>query len=145
MSISSNPLDVHSGNFSASFGGKGALTQAFGLTKGKNYTLEFSIMNRNSGSATNEFVATLNKAEVLHLTNVATAGVFKDYSFNFTAASTSMALQFSATNSSSYWIIDDVHLNPATSVPEPSSFALLAAAAMGVAGRMLQQRRARVQ
>jgi choice-of-anchor C domain-containing protein len=113
-------------------GASGVIFQSFATTPGDIYDLSFEYSNNpyGSGGAMNVLVTgsgTLLNQNVSH--NASTVGNmdYKLFSQTFTAKSAMTTLQFSAlTNSGFGVVIDAVSVNP-TSVPEPSTLALLAA------------------
>ena len=118
-----------------------------GLTVGGNYQLSYWLKN-SYGSGSSTFSSTLG-SDVLKSITLAALADWTQYTFDWTATSTSAALTFSLgqTRNSSAWLLDTVSLvasTPPAEVSEPGSLLLLGLGAMAV-GVACRPRRADAQ
>lgn len=117
----------HSGTYAAFFGPvgfPGGIFQTIETTPGRDYTIDFWLMNEAdvSGSATPNFFSFNwdGGAAEFTLTDAPASG-YTHYSFLLPATSTSTDLRFSFEHGPAFWDLDDV----STTVPEPGSLALV--------------------
>ncbi|HEY5035563.1 MAG TPA: carbohydrate binding domain-containing protein, partial [Chthoniobacterales bacterium] len=130
-SVSSN--NPHTGTFSAQMGpssSDGFLDQTIPTTIGQNYTVDFWLSNSDDTN-NNDFSASFGGVTVLSLTNADQFG-YTEFTMNVTATSSSSDMHFAFYNPPSYWYLDDVSVTAA--VPEPTTVALIAFGALGLAG-----------
>jgi len=144
VGITTNANNVYAGTHAAFLSSNNAqLNQTVaGTVIGQQYTLGFVVGNRNS-SGTNDLQVSWDGATVLHLVNtfLAPAPYAAPYSFTVTATATSTPLSIKASNSTSFWLLDQVTLTP---VPEPGSLTLaLSAAGLGMLGYATRRARSR--
>ncbi|AHF91358.1 glycosyltransferase family 1 [Opitutaceae bacterium TAV5] len=120
-----------------------------GLTAGETYTVSFYIRARNVQSEEGNFSANISGGtSVILVSNIhASSTAWTLITANFTAASASINLGFTFRGINSEGItarndqmifIDNVSITPA--IPEPSTYALLAALAIGIACVIVRRR-----
>jgi hypothetical protein len=122
--INSGNLGLQFGNFeSEAYAG---LSQTIADVAGASYSVSFYVHYPNAGQdSTNSFLALLNGATKVSLSNGPAS--FTQFSFSFTGTG-SDTLGFQAKTQISEWFLDDVVVTgqaPPTSTPEPASIALL--------------------
>lgn len=133
ISVVTSPSLVHSGTYAASFGAVGSptyLTQNITTIAGEQYEIEFFL--QNNGAPANSFSVSWDGAPLYSEENL-TAFSWTEYSYLFTAADTSTAIQFAFRQDPSFFRLDDVSVD-SVSVPEPATMLLLVFGLIGLAG-----------
>jgi hypothetical protein len=108
----------HSGNFQAYFGpvgGLGFITQNLATTVGVSYTLSFWLAHPYTDTGT-EWLVSVGGSTLTDVHNAANFG-YTQFTFTFTATSSTTALQFGFLEPPSYFFLDDVTVTAATPGP----------------------------
>lgn len=136
-------LNAHTGTYglvTAPFSGFCLYTQDIATTAGAQYNFTFWIANLGGGKTQSSFEAFWDGGTVYSLTSV-TEFDYVQQSFFVTATApvTSIGFFLKGDDSPNFYRLDDISVLPAsTTVPEPSSLALLA---IGVLGALATHRR----
>jgi hypothetical protein len=138
----------HSGNDALAFGPdpSGSISQTLNTVATQSYDISFWLETcPDAGSCTptpNSLTATFGGTTLMSDSNIVLS-VWHQFVFdNVTATSSSTAFTISGLDVHSFFLIDDISVNPSTpsSVPEPSAFALLLTA-VGAVGFLARRRR----
>jgi len=115
----------HSGSFQAFSGGFGVLGQSVATTVGQSYTVDFWAATTTSGT-----LSVLGGSTVFNHLFAGPTG-YTEFTFTFTAASASSAIQFTT---GGIFLLDDISVTP-TGVPDGgTTVSLLGCALLGLAG-----------
>lgn len=132
------------GNYSASFNGgdsvpNGVLYQTISTVAGTSYTVAFNYVDNAYASGNSQSITTSAQdgaGQTLSSQSYTSSVPTQPYSLNFTAISSTTTISFADypdnNTVSQDGILDNVSVNIATAVPEPSSLALLVFGATGV-------------
>jgi hypothetical protein len=126
-------LNAHPGNVNGVF----SIFQDFATTIGQTYQLTFA-GHRRSANAHESF--SVSVGNLFDSIQNQTSGQWNEYSYQFTAVSTLSTLTFSSIdggNDTTGNVFDDIRVT--TSVPEPSTLAILALAIMGLVTRRVKK------
>jgi hypothetical protein len=137
------PPAPHSGTYHAVFGEIGSLAfidQDLPTTPGGTYDLTFWLLNNNSG-VPNRYQVSWDGSVVLDVTDAAAFGYTLFTLSGLTASTASTELKFGFRHDPSIFALDDISVEAAAAVPEPSSLALLVLGAIGL--KVAYRRRAR--
>ena len=129
-------FDANSGNYGAFLGAVGSpitLSQTLSTEAGDNLVVSFAVAQNlfltDPTGSTNTFLVTLGGATLLSLSNPASIGAYQVYTFDLTAAASSLVLNITSQNNTDYWSLDDVSVT----APEPQTLMLLGPALAGLA------------
>ena len=118
----------------ANFGATGAfddtLSQVLSTVAGQTYTISFELAH-DATNAENDFSATFGADQILSLTNTPSFG-FTLFTATAVASSGSTTLSFNGRENPAWYELDNVDVEGATAVPEPSSLAIFGAALFGL-------------
>jgi hypothetical protein len=118
------------------------LYQSIATIPGATYTFSFWQQTRVSGP--NEFQANWNNMVVLELMDTPITANFTQYIFTEVATSSSTQIRFALRQSPGFSAMDQVSVEPAPIVPEPSSLLMVGTAlALGGSGAVARRRPAR--
>jgi hypothetical protein len=125
----------HSGNFQVFFGPVGShgfMAQNLATTPGGSYVIDFWLASL-AGPA-NFFSVNWDGASIFSLTD-SSAFDYTEFTFELSAANASTPLQFEFVQNASFFLLDDVIVNPSgVTVPDAgSTFSLLSLASLGIA------------
>jgi len=136
---------AQTGTYGVYLGNGCTLSQSIATTVGQSYTFSFWLRS-NAGQSMS---ASWNGVQAIFVNDTITGG-FIQLSAAVTAVGTSSTIQFASTiNEGQFLSIDDVSVlgagetpaGPSTTVPEPSTVALMTAGLLGVAGAARRRRR----
>jgi PEP-CTERM motif len=116
---------AHSGNFGAFFGAVGSLggiTQTLSTISGTSYLIDFWL--QSDGGTPSRAVVTFGGNTIFDQTNLP-ASSYTEHSFTVAATSNSTVLSLTFRDDPGFFSLDDVSVNVASAVPEPSTWAML--------------------
>jgi PEP-CTERM motif len=122
-----DPFATESGSFGAFFGptDPGGISQTFTTVAG-NYVVSFLLSLQDSAQPNSFSWSWDGVAQAPVLTNSA-GFAYTSFSALVAATGTSSTIAFTFVNPQSFWLLDNVNVAVVSSVPEPSSIALLGA------------------
>lgn len=142
---------THDARFGAAGGENDLLDQSFATISGDSYTVSFYV-DSGAASATGQFIADWNGANILTITGANGTGTGPDtpgyefYTFTESATSASTDLEFGGNTKQNFYHLDDVVVtqNDPSAVPEPSSISFAVAGLFGILlmGRRYMDKRA---
>ncbi len=112
-------------------GTPGTLSQLLGTTAGTTYTISFLLQNIDT-SNTNSFSVMFGSDVLFSETDANADPSSVTETFQDTAGPGGTLLSFIDTNPNSNFLLDDVSVTAVTTVPEPSTIALLGAGLLGL-------------
>lgn len=123
----------HTGNYGLRSGpvaGTCSVSQSFATTAGQQYTFSFWVQNLDGG-VPNSFDARWDGASVYSTVNSPAFG-FTQQLFTVTASAPITTIAFVVQHDPSWYTLDDVSVSAVSTVPEPSTYALMAAGLLGI-------------
>jgi hypothetical protein len=124
------------GAYMGPVGSMGYLTQSLATVAGQTYTLSWALDNGETLGLPNQFQVTWNGNAVFDQTNIPQQG-FQTYSFTLVATSASTSLAFGFQNDPTFFHLDNVSVDAASSpapVPVPAAAWLMASGLLGLVG-----------
>ena len=113
-------------------GSDGSISQSFTDVAGQQYT--FSFWFAANGDNPSDFSAYWNGTQLLSLTNPTTGAAWTEYTFDGLVGTGNDTITFNGADNPSWMALDNISVQSAGSVPEPSSLLLLGSGVLGLGG-----------
>jgi hypothetical protein len=137
-------LPIYAGTYSfatGTVGSAGTLSQTVAVVTGATYTLSFHLANLDTTFGATSFSVTVGST-TFSLPNNFLAFPYSTFNVSTVASGPSLTLTFSFRNDPDFWMLDDVALaGPTPTIPEPSTWALMAGGVAGIGFLVLRRGR----